>query len=209
MSSPPHGMGASPFVEARPSDGELRPDWWKLYNDPMLNKLKDQAMAANPDLQAAAERFVQARDVMMQVRSQWIPAIGLEPESHRQSAIHIDKLFRPTQHSDNRHRWTPLGASRPGSPISGRRSAMRRGWRSTAPRSAPLTRGLARLSLQAEIASNYFTLRGLDAQAAIYKQSIDLYKRVARPHQSPVRRRDRVGARRRPRRIFLFSTETK
>jgi NodT family efflux transporter outer membrane factor (OMF) lipoprotein len=36
--------------------------------------------------------------------------------------------------------------------------------------------GLARLSLQAEIASNYFTLRGYDAQAAIYSYSIDLYK---------------------------------
>jgi NodT family efflux transporter outer membrane factor (OMF) lipoprotein len=35
--------------------------------------------------------------------------------------------------------------------------------------------GLARLILQAEIASNYFMLRGLDAQIAIYKQSIDLY----------------------------------
>lgn len=50
--------GSSPFVEATPSDGELRPDWWKLYNDPILNKLEDQAMAANPDLQASAERFV-------------------------------------------------------------------------------------------------------------------------------------------------------
>ena len=37
--------------------------------------------------------------------------------------------------------------------------------------------GLARLSLQAEIAANYFTLRGYDAQVAIYAQSIDLYKR--------------------------------
>ena len=36
--------GASPFVEARPADGELRPDWWTLYNDPVLNKLIDQAM---------------------------------------------------------------------------------------------------------------------------------------------------------------------
>ena len=35
--------------------------------------------------------------------------------------------------------------------------------------------GLARLSLQAEIAANYFTLRGYDAQTAIYTQSIDLY----------------------------------
>src|SRR5918997_1451216 len=56
--------GASPFVEATPSDGELRPEWWTLFNDPVLNKLEDQAMEANPDLQAAAERFVQARDVM-------------------------------------------------------------------------------------------------------------------------------------------------
>jgi multidrug efflux system outer membrane protein len=36
--------------------------------------------------------------------------------------------------------------------------------------------GLARLSLQAEIAANYFTLRGYDAQLAIYTKSIDLYK---------------------------------
>lgn len=36
--------------------------------------------------------------------------------------------------------------------------------------------GLARLSLQAEVAANYFTLRGFDAQTAIYKQSIDLYR---------------------------------
>ncbi|HSL05123.1 MAG TPA: efflux transporter outer membrane subunit, partial [Nitrospiraceae bacterium] len=36
--------------------------------------------------------------------------------------------------------------------------------------------GLARLSLQAEIASDYFILRGFDAQTAIYMQSIELYK---------------------------------
>jgi len=36
--------------------------------------------------------------------------------------------------------------------------------------------GLARLSLQAEVASDYFTLRGYDAQVAIYTESIALYK---------------------------------
>ena len=69
--------GESPFVEAKPSDSELRPDWWKLYDDAVLNNLVDQAMSANPDLQAAAERFVQARDVMMQVRSRRIPHLGI------------------------------------------------------------------------------------------------------------------------------------
>src|ERR1700704_521653 len=63
--------GSSPFVEAMPTDSELRPDWWKLYDDPVLNRLVEQAMAVNPDLQAAAERFVQARNMMMKARSQY------------------------------------------------------------------------------------------------------------------------------------------
>ena len=83
--------GSSPFVEAKPSDGELRQDWWKLYNDPILNKLEEQAMAANPDLQAAAERFVQARDVMMKARSQYIPRLGLgfDASDNRASDNHL------------------------------------------------------------------------------------------------------------------------
>ena len=35
--------GSSPFVEAKPADGALRPDWWKLYNDTVLDKLIEQA----------------------------------------------------------------------------------------------------------------------------------------------------------------------
>lgn len=58
---------------AKPSDEVLRPDWWKLYDDPVLDRLIDQALAANPDLQAAAERFVQARDIMMAARSGVFP----------------------------------------------------------------------------------------------------------------------------------------
>jgi multidrug efflux system outer membrane protein len=50
--------GSNPFVESKPADGELRPDWWKLYGDPVLDKLVE-AIEANPDLQAAADRFVQ------------------------------------------------------------------------------------------------------------------------------------------------------
>ncbi|MFZ1687623.1 MAG: hypothetical protein WAU70_09390, partial [Flavobacteriales bacterium] len=37
--------GSSPFVEAKPTDGELRPDWWKLFNDPVLDKLIEQGIA--------------------------------------------------------------------------------------------------------------------------------------------------------------------
>ena len=168
-------QGSSPFVEAKPSDGELRSDWWMLFNDPVLNKLEEQAMAANPDLQAAAERFVQARDVMMQVRSQRIPHLGLGGKA-TDSSRHVNpSVYDPD---------TPLtGSVGAGGGIaswepdfwSSIRNATRVEIYRAQGRAADW--GLARLSLQAEIAADYFTLRGFDAQAAIYKQSIELYRK--------------------------------
>ena len=106
--------GSSPFVEAKPSDGELRPDWWKLFNDPILNKLEEQAMAANPDLQAAAERFVQARDVMMKARSQYLPQAGLgfgasDNQAIRQCSVSSAGYFA-IRHDVSRRRDCVLGA---------------------------------------------------------------------------------------------------
>ncbi|HNO35130.1 MAG TPA: TolC family protein [Nitrospira sp.] len=166
--------GETPFVEAVPSDAELRSDWWKLYDDAVLDNLIEQAMAANPDLQAAAERFVQARDVMMQVRSRRIPQIGLGGkvgDSHN----HIDPLRVPGD--------LPIaGSIASGAGLASWEpdfwSAIRNATRIEVYRAEERAAdwGLARLSLQAEVAANYFTLRGFDAQSAIYKQSIDLYR---------------------------------
>ena len=85
---------------------------------------------------------------------------------------------------------------------------MRRAWRFTDPKSAA-DYGLARLSLQAELASDYFTLRSYDTQAAIYKQSIDLYRRsldLVKP-SSPARSRSALNVARVE--SLLYSTETK
>ena len=166
--------GSSPFMEAKPADGELRPDWWKLYNDPVLDRLIDQAIAANPDLQAAAERFVQARDVMMKARSQYLPQFGLgfDASHNRQS---VERLFRP-DNSPLQQSTVALGGIASWEPDfwSALRNATRVEIYRAEERAADY--GLARLSLQAEIATDYFTLRGYDAQMAIYNQSIALYK---------------------------------
>jgi NodT family efflux transporter outer membrane factor (OMF) lipoprotein len=173
-----HGSG--PFLKARPSDDEIRLDWWQLFHDPVLNKLEDQAMASNPSLQASAERFVQARDMMMKAQSRLLPQIGLNADSsdNKQST---NSLFR-----------APTTTFYPGSPVYDTRvatgslaswepdfwSAIRNTTRAqihlAQQRAAEYW--LARLSLQAEIASNYYILRGYDAQSYVYKQSIDYYK---------------------------------
>ncbi|ULA65213.1 MAG: Outer membrane efflux protein [Nitrospira sp.] len=167
--------GESPFIEASPSDGELRSDWWVLYNDSLLNQLEEQAMAANPDLQATAERFIQARDDMMKARSRRMPQVGVEfgASNNRQSE---HTLFR-APNSAIRESSVSLGGLASWEPDfwSAIRNATRLETYRAEERAADY--GLARLSLQAEIAANYFMLRGYDAEIAIYTQSINLYRR--------------------------------
>jgi efflux transporter, outer membrane factor (OMF) lipoprotein, NodT family len=167
--------GASPFVEANPSDTELRPDWWQLFDDPVLTTLIEQAMAANPDLEAAAERFVQARDMMMKARSQYLPRLGLGFGASDNRAS-VNALFFPRDIAQQASSVS-LGGLASWEPDfwSALRNATRIETYRAEERAAEY--GLARLSLQAEIGTNYFLLRGYDAQIAIYTQSIDLYRR--------------------------------
>ena len=165
--------GTSSFVKAKPSDDALRPDWWRLYNDPILNNLVEQAIAANPDLQATAERFVQARNSMMKARSRYFPQIGFGfgGNNNRQSD---NTLFRAPgePNSDTQVEMDGLASWEPDFWSKLRNAAQAKIYLAEE-RAADY--GLARLILQAEVASNYFTLRGLDAQIAIYEQSIGLY----------------------------------
>ena len=166
--------GTSDFVKANPSDDALRPDWWKLYDDPILNSLIEQAIAANPDLQAAAERFVQARNSMMKARSRYFPQLGFGfgGNNNRQSD---NSLFRAPGEPNTDTQVTMDGiASWEPDFWSKYRNAAQAGIYRAEERAADY--GLARLILQAEVASNYFMLRGLDAQIAIYNRSIGLYK---------------------------------
>ncbi|GIW55688.1 MAG: hypothetical protein KatS3mg082_2092 [Nitrospiraceae bacterium] len=168
--------GASPFVEAKPSDDALRPDWWKLYDDPVLDTLIEQGMAANADLQAAAERFVQARDMMMKARSQRIPQIGIGGSASN-NRLSDNALFRPPNIDSTQSSVLAEGlASWEPDFWSAIRNATRVETYRAQERAADY--GLARLSLQAEIAADYFTLRGYDAQIAIYTQSVTLYKKT-------------------------------
>jgi NodT family efflux transporter outer membrane factor (OMF) lipoprotein len=167
--------GSSPFVEAHPSDGVIRSKWWEIFDDPVLNALEEQAMEANPELEAAAERFMQARDMMMKARSKLIPHIGIgaEPRVGRDSE---GRLFRAPNAPVN-DQGINLGGLAHWEPDFW--SQIRNETRSQiyAAQQKAAEYGLARLSLQAEVAADYFTLRGIDAQNAIYHQSISYYER--------------------------------
>ena len=67
------GQGVSGY--GHPDEIASRPDWWTAFGDPELNRLEQQALAANPEPQAMAESFTQARDVAAQGASDPYPQV--------------------------------------------------------------------------------------------------------------------------------------
>lgn len=55
----------------------LPPHWWRLYQDPALDDLVAQALAANRDLQAAAANLRRAEAVVGEAGAAALPAIGI------------------------------------------------------------------------------------------------------------------------------------
>ena len=62
-----NGSGQNPIAYA---------DWWKVFNDPLLNDLEAQADAANRDIKIAVAHLDQAAAVTKATRSQLFPTVG-------------------------------------------------------------------------------------------------------------------------------------
>ena len=71
---------AAPFVgaaEATYSAAPLPPRWWRLYRDPALDRLVEQALAANADLRVADANLRRARALEQEVAAAGRPALGV------------------------------------------------------------------------------------------------------------------------------------
>ncbi len=75
----PTGAGA-PFVSATPAIATAEPppaDWWRLYDDPTLDGLVQQALTENQDLKVAAANLLKASGVLAQARAGLFPTTQL------------------------------------------------------------------------------------------------------------------------------------
>ncbi|MDE8652352.1 TolC family protein [Novosphingobium album (ex Liu et al. 2023)] len=67
------GTAATPTV----SDGQPQADWWRLYDDPVLDRLVADALAANTDIRVAVARIERARASLRGARSDRLPATDI------------------------------------------------------------------------------------------------------------------------------------
>jgi NodT family efflux transporter outer membrane factor (OMF) lipoprotein len=73
----PEAPGQDPFLSGRSPafTGEQPPgQWWRLFADPTLDRLVEQALVANTDLRVAAANLRRARAVLRETRSGLFPS---------------------------------------------------------------------------------------------------------------------------------------
>jgi NodT family efflux transporter outer membrane factor (OMF) lipoprotein len=168
---PPAGEG---WKMAQPSDQIPRGNWWDLFGDPQLNALEERGTVANQDLKTAEARFRQARAMIGYAHASEFPTIstGGGVSSVRQS------VNRPFSAS------TASGGSSGDFVLSFDLSYELDLWgriRRTVTAARAEAQATAadlqtvQLSLQAELARNYFALRSADAQQRLLDDTMQTY----------------------------------
>ena len=162
------------FKEAQPSDEITKGKWWQIYNDPRLNDLEEQIVVSNQTLKAEQAQFVAARAAIGIARSQGLPSVtgGL-------SGSHVSNSNnRPLGTSNLNYQDYQLPVDASYEPdLWGRVRRLVEANRSEAQATAADLANV-QLSLQAELASDYFQMRGLDAEEDLLNSTVDSYQKA-------------------------------
>jgi NodT family efflux transporter outer membrane factor (OMF) lipoprotein len=166
---PPNPAGGS-WQPASPSDGMLRGKWWEIYGDPQLNKLEERIATDNQSLRQALETYLAVRDQIAVARAALYPqfSAGLSASRSKVSANGpFSSAAKPSTNSDflltGQASWEP--------DFWGRIRRTVEAARSNAQASAADLAAID-LTLHAEMAADYFQLRGLDAQSKLLTATV-------------------------------------
>ena len=167
---------------AHPEDAKLRGKWWTTFNDPILNGLEEQVSLSNQNIAAAFASFMQARAVVKEARSQYIPSVGLGPNYSAQGRQGVSSGASGQSSLGTYSQYSvPLNASwQPD--VFGRIQATVAGDLAQAQVSAADLEN-TKLTMQADLATYYYQLRGqdvlidlLNATVKAYRETLDLTK---------------------------------
>lgn len=159
---------------AQPADAVLKGHWWELFGDPQLNALEQQIDVSNQNLKIIAAQFEQARQAVRASRSNLFPQVSTAPAVVRtsQSATRVV----PAPSGSYGDFLVPVDVTWEAD-IWGRLRSALAAARAGAQASAGDVESL-RLSLHAELAVDYFTLRGVDADEQLLARAVESYAKA-------------------------------
>ncbi len=153
---------------AGPSAAEID-RWWLLFNDPQLTALVEQALAANLDLQSALARIDEARANLRLARAAFYPSLDGNASGNRSQRSAATVLPQGPPYLSNTFDLGLQAAYEVdlwGRVRSGARAS------DASLLAARLDLQALRLTLTAQVADTYFTLRSLDAELAVTQATL-------------------------------------
>jgi NodT family efflux transporter outer membrane factor (OMF) lipoprotein len=159
---------------AHPADQTNHGKWWEIFGDPELNELEEQIAGSNQNLKVAEARFREARAAIRFNRAAQFPTISTAPgASYVKNSDYSSNFSSKIQQSSKGDFVLPFDLSYE-LDLWGRVRRSVAAAREEAQATAA-DYETAKLSLEAELALDYFELRSADAQKQLLDDTVKAY----------------------------------
>ncbi|HTV42728.1 MAG TPA: efflux transporter outer membrane subunit [Candidatus Sulfotelmatobacter sp.] len=155
---------------AQPNDAVIRSNWWEMFNDPVLNSLEEQVAISNQNVVAALENYLSAHAIVREDQAQYYPLATAGPSvtKSRQFSSGFSQAspYHTIYDIPFDASWEP--------DLWGKIYNTVKSAKGTAQADAADLEN-AKLSAQAELASDYFQLQGQDALEKLFDDTVNAY----------------------------------
>jgi NodT family efflux transporter outer membrane factor (OMF) lipoprotein len=169
---------------SQPQDAALKGKWWEIFNDPDLNALEEKVNVSNQSIAAATASFFASRALVRQARSQLFPTVSTNPAITEQRAgSNILSAARSgasgsgsasTANSSFTEYTFPFDATWQPDLWGRIRNTIRSNAYASQASAADL--GNVRLTMQSDLAIDYFSLQGQDALKQLLDSTVIAYR---------------------------------
>jgi multidrug efflux system outer membrane protein len=170
--------GTNDWKLAQPQAELPKGKWWEIFGDAELNQLETNAAAANQDLKAAVAVFAEARALVDVRRSDFFPHIGFDPSYTRERNTFlrpVNGIGPTTQLTTYNDFSVPLDANYEVDVWGRVRRSVEAARANEQAEAADVE--TTRLSIEGEVASDYFMLHALDAELALLRSSENVFQK--------------------------------
>jgi multidrug efflux system outer membrane protein len=160
--------------EDREAEETANTEWWKQFQDPVLDALIAEALANNRNLKIAVANIEQAAGVLTQTRSPLYPQIGYGGSAARERASEAGSVPVPSIIPNPQSSYQVVASASWEIDLWGRIRRLSESAQAEMLATEEAWHGVI-LSLVASVASNYIQLLGLDEQLLVSKQTLATY----------------------------------
>jgi NodT family efflux transporter outer membrane factor (OMF) lipoprotein len=165
------------WKQGQPQDLDSRGAWWSIYDDPALDGLERQVDISNQTLKASEAAFRQSVAVLQEARASFFPTLTLDAAASRARTSTTTIAGAGSTRNANQNSFS-IGPSISWVPdVWGRVRRLVESDTASAQASAA-DLASARLSIQAQLAQDYFELRIADELQRLLEATVTAYQRT-------------------------------